>query len=131
MTHDPISDLLTRIRNAQMRGHKVCQVPASNLKLRIVKLLKVEGYLRNYKLMRDNKQGMIKIALRYNSEGTPLITEVKRISKPSLRQYAKAAELPKKRNGLGLVVVSTSRGIMTDRQAVKENIGGEMLFKIW
>ena len=131
MTNDPISDLLTRIRNAQMRKHRVCEIPASNLKLRIVKLLKVEGFLKNYKLIRDDKQGLLKIALKYTEEGVPVIHELKRVSKPSLRKYIKADELGKNRNGLGAVIISTSRGVMTDRQATKENLGGEILFKIW
>lgn len=131
MTHDPISDLLTRIRNAQMRGHKICDVPASILKLRIVKLLKVEGYLKNYKLVKNTPQDVIKLALKYAEPGRPVIREMTRISKPSLRKYVKVGDIKNFRNGLGVVVISTPKGIMTDRQAFQEKVGGEMLFKIW
>jgi len=128
---DAISDLLTRIRNAAMRNHTVCSVPASNLKLRIVKLLKMEGYLRNYKLIRDNKQGIIKIALKYTEEGESVITELNRISKPSVRTYVKNKELTKLKKGFGITVLSTPKGILTDRQAQKEKVGGEVLFNVW
>lgn len=131
MTHDSISDLITRIRNAQTAKKIVCEVASSNIKLRIVKLLKLEGYILNYKLITDNKQNVIKIALRYRDDGRGVINEIERISKCSLRRYTSYKDLGKWNGGIGRVILSTPKGIMTDKLALENKVGGELLFKIW
>lgn len=127
---DPIADMLTRMRNAIQRKHEKVSVPASKLKVEILRVLKEEGYISDYEKIEDNKQGMISITLKY-VEKTSVIKGLKRISKPGLKVYAKRNELPKVLNGLGVAIVSTSRGVMSDRLARKENLGGEVLAFVW
>ncbi len=125
---DPIADYLTRIRNAIMARHKVVEIPASNLKKDITRILHDQGYILNYKFIDDNIQGIIKIALKYNSETKlPAIKSIKRISRPGLRKYARKDRVPRVLNGLGIAIISTSKGVMTDKQARKQNIGGEII----
>lgn len=132
MVTDPIADFLTRIRNAQMARHRIVEIPASNLKKRMTEILYDKGYILKFKFEEDNKQGIIKIALKYNSETKePAIRSLERVSRPGLRQYAKPAEINRVKNGLGVAIVSTSRGVMTDKEARAENIGGEVLCNIW
>lgn len=127
---DTIADMLTRIRNANQMRYEEVTVPASNIKEEIAKILKREGFINDYKIVDDNAQGTIVITLKYNKkEG--VITGLKRISKPGLRVYAKSEEIPKVLNGLGIAIISTSKGIMTDKEARKQNIGGEVLAYIW
>lgn len=125
---DPIADYLTRIRNASRVGHKVVEIPASNIKKEITKILMDKGYILNYKFIDDNKQGVIKIALKYHpSTKEPAITSLQRVSKSGLRKYSNATELPRVLNGLGIAILSTSKGVITDKEARKENVGGEVL----
>lgn len=130
---DPIADYLTRLRNAVAAKHRVVDIPASNVKKEITKLLFDKGYILNYKFEDDiNAQGNIKIALKYNQKTkVPAITKLRRISKPGLRKYAGATEMPKVINGLGIAIVSTSKGVMTDKEARNENIGGEVLCYVY
>ena len=128
---DPIADLLTRIRNAQAAKHDSVTVPASNMKKAICQILVDEGYIKNFSVEEDGKQGIITINLKYAEGRVAVIKGLKRVSKPGLRIYSNAAELPKVMKGLGIAIVSTSKGIMTDRQARKENVGGEVLAFIW
>lgn len=125
---DPIADYLTRIRNAIMAKHKVLEIPASNLKKDITKILHEQGYILNYKFIDDKIQGIIKIALKYNSETKlPAIKSIKRISKPGLRKYASKDNIPRVLNGLGIAILSTSKGVMTDKEARRQCVGGEIL----
>ena len=126
---DPIADFLTRIRNAQMAGHRIVEIPSSNEKKAITKILYDSGYILKYKFDDDATiSGIIKIALKYDKiSRVPIIRELKRVSRPGLRQYKKAKDLPKVINGLGIAIISTSKGIMTDKQARAENVGGEVL----
>jgi small subunit ribosomal protein S8 len=125
---DPIADYLTRIRNAQMAGHKIVEIPSSNMKKRITEILYEHGYILKYMFADDEgKQGVIKIALKYDRRGTPIIRELGRISKPGLRKYAKCEDMPRVINGLGIAIVSTSHGVLTDKQAREQNVGGELL----
>ena len=129
---DTIADLLTRIRNAQSAKHLTVEIPASNMKKAICQILLDEGYIKNFSVIKDDKQGMIKVMLKYAEGGkTPVIKGLKRVSKPGLRIYSNAKEMPRVMKGLGIALVSTSSGIMTDRQARRENIGGEVLAFIW
>ena len=128
---DTIADLLTRIRNAQAAKHDTVEVPASNMKKAICQILVDEGYVRHYSVKEGGKQGVITITLKYASGRTPVIKGLKRVSKPGLRIYSGAGELPKVMKGLGVAIVSTSRGIMTDRAARQQNVGGEVLAFIW
>ena len=128
---DTIAELLTRIRNAQAAKHDTVEVPASNMKKAICQILVDEGYVRHYSVKEDGKQGMITISLKYAEGRQPVIKGLKRVSKPGLRIYSGAAELPKVMKGLGVAIVSTSKGIMTDRAARQENVGGEVLAFIW
>jgi small subunit ribosomal protein S8 len=130
---DPIADLLTRIRNAIMAGHKVVEAPASNLKKEIARILFEKGYILSYKIIDDDKpQGTLKIALKYNSRSKmPAIKEIQRVSRPGLRQYTGVDEMPRILNGLGIAIISTSRGLMTDKEAKKEKIGGEVLCYVY
>lgn len=131
MFTDPIADFLTRIRNAQIARHKVVEIPASNLKKEITKILHDKGYILNYKFD-DGKPGTIKIALKYNPKTkTPAITKIERISTPGHRKYTGADELPRVLNGLGIAVMSTSRGVMTEKEARRENVGGEVLCYVY
>ena len=127
---DSIADMLTRIRNANSMRYETVKIPASKVKEEIAKILKEEGFISNYKLEKDNVQGTLVLTLKYDDKQR-VITGLKRISKPGLRVYAKHDEIPKVLNGLGIAIISTSKGIMTDKQARKENIGGEVLAYIW
>lgn len=128
MYTDPIADYLTRIRNAVMARHRVVEIPASNIKKAITKILFDKGYILNYKFEDDNKQGIIKIALKYHPiTKRPAITSIERVSSPGLRKYTSAEELPRVLNGLGVAIISTSQGIMTDKEARNLHIGGEVL----
>jgi small subunit ribosomal protein S8 len=132
MVTDPIADYLTRIRNAISANHRVVEMPASNLKKEITKVLHNKGYIRNYKFEEDSKQGIIKIALKYNPQTKQsAITHIERISKPGLRKYAGHGELPRVLNGLGIAILSTSKGVITDKEAKNENIGGEVLCHVY
>jgi len=129
---DPIADYLTRVRNAIMAKHKVVEIPASNLKKEITKILFEKGYILSYKFEDDSKQGIIKIALKYHPVSkAPAIKAIKRISKPGLRKYASVDSMPRVLNGLGIAILSTSRGVMTNKEARKENIGGEVLCYVY
>ena len=128
MNTDPISDYLTRVRNAIRANHKVVSIPASNLKKEITKILFDQGYILSYKFEENSVQGNIKIALKYTKENNePVITNISRISKPGLRKYSNSSDLPRVLNGLGIAIVSTSKGVMTAKQAKRENIGGEII----
>ncbi len=132
MLTDPISDYLTRIRNASRAGHRVVNIPASNLKKEMTKILFDQGYILSYKFEEDSVQGNIKIALKYNKlSKEPIIKKLQRVSKPGLRKYANADELPRVLNGLGIAIVSTSHGVMTSKQAKQENVGGEVLCYVY
>lgn len=128
---DPIADMLTRIRNANQMRYKEVEVPASKIKLEIARILKEEGFVEDFKIKKNNIQNIIVLNLKYGQNKERVITGLKRISKPGLRVYAKTEELPKVLNGLGIAIVSTSKGIMTDKQARKESLGGEVLAYIW
>lgn len=132
MVTDPIADFLTRIRNAQMAGHRIVEIPASNLKKRITEILYAQGYILKYKFEDDNKQGLIKIALKYDpTTKVPAIQALERISRPGLRQYSKPNDFRRVINGLGVAIISTSKGVMTAKQAKAENVGGEVLCHIY
>jgi small subunit ribosomal protein S8 len=133
MYTDPIADYLTRIRNAAKANHRVVEVPASNLKIEMTKILYDKGFISNYKFEdTDNKQGLIKIALKYNPvTKMPAITTIRRVSKPGLRKYVKADRLPRVINGLGIAIVSTSRGLMTDKEARQLKVGGEVICYVY
>jgi len=128
---DPVADMLTRIRNAQVAKHDSVTMPASNMKKSIAKLLQEEGYIKSYEFIDDGLQGNIKITLKYLDKKQPVIVGLKRISKPGLRVYASCEDLPKVLGGLGIAIISTSKGIMTDKAARKENLGGEVLCYVW
>ena len=128
---DTIADMLTRIRNARSSKHETVDVPASNVKKSIAQILVDEGFVSSYDIIDDNKQGVIRIKLKYTENRTPVITGVRRVSKPGLRMYSNCKELPKVMKGLGVAIVSTSKGVMTDKAARKANAGGEVLAFIW
>ncbi len=128
---DTIADLLTRIRNANSSKHETVDIPASNMKKAIVQILVDEGYVKKFTVIEDGKQGIIRVTLKYGEGKTPIITGLKRVSKPGLRIYSNVEDMPKVMKGLGIAIVSTSKGVMTDRQARKENVGGEVLAFIW
>jgi Ribosomal protein S8 len=128
---DPIADMLTRIRNANTVKHETVDVPASNIKKEIVRILLEEGFVRGYDVIEDEKQGIIRIQLKYGQSGERVIQGIKRISKPGMRVYTSAYEVPKVLNGLGMSIISTSKGILTDKQARKENVGGEVICYVW
>ena len=132
MYTDPIADYLTRIRNAVRANHRVVEIPASNLKKDITKILFEQGYILSYKFDDSSVQGTIKIALKYNKDTKePVIKQIQRISKPGLRKYASSKELPRILNGLGIAIVSTSHGVMTGKQAKRDNVGGEVLCYVY
>ncbi len=132
MTTDPIADFLTRIRNASAAGLKMVEIPSSNTKRAMTQILFDQGYILNYKFEEDNKQGIIKIALKYNmSTRIPAITKLQRISKPGLRKYEGSEELPRVLNGLGIAMISTSKGVITDKEARNMNVGGEVLCYVY
>ena len=128
---DTIADLLTRIRNANSAKHETVDIPASNMKKAIVQILLDEGFIKGFVVNEDGKQGMILVTLKYGPGKTPALSGLTRVSKPGLRQYSNVEEMPKVMKGLGVAIVSTSRGVMTDRQARKEHIGGEILAYVW
>ena len=131
MVTDPIADLLTRVRNANQMRDKEVEVPASKLKEEIAHILKEEGFINDYKIKKQDVQNIIVLSLKYTEKRERVITGLKRISKPGLRVYVKADEVPKVLNGLGIAILSTSKGLMTDKNARKENLGGEVLAYIW
>ena len=132
MVTDPIADFLTRVRNAQMARHRIVEIPASNVKKRMTEILYEKGYILKYKFEADNKQGVIKIALKYDAVSKePAIKSLERISRPGLRQYAKPSEIRRVQNGLGISIVSTSKGVMSDKEARAQNVGGEVLCSIY
>ncbi|MGZ3844994.1 MAG: 30S ribosomal protein S8 [Flavisolibacter sp.] len=132
MVTDPIADFLTRIRNAQMAGHRIVEIPASNLKKRMTEILYNQGYILKYKFEDDNKQGLIKIALKYDAQTKqPAIHSLERVSRPGLRTYAKPADFRRVKNGLGVAIISTSKGVLTDKEAKVQNVGGEVLCYIY
>jgi small subunit ribosomal protein S8 len=128
---DPIADLLTRIRNANLAHHEVVEIPASKIKKSIAEILKSEGFIRDVEYIDDNKQGVIRVFLKYGEDRNRVITGIKRISKPGLRKYAKAEDLPKVLNGLGIAIISTSAGVITDKEARSKQVGGEVLAYVW
>jgi small subunit ribosomal protein S8 len=132
MVTDPIADFLTRIRNAQMAGHRIVEIPASNLKKRMTEILYNQGYILKYKFEDDNKQGLIKIALKYDAQTKqPAIHTMERVSRPGLRHYAKPGDFRRVKNGLGVAIISTSKGVLTDKEAKAQNVGGEVLCYIY
>ena len=130
-TTDPIADMLTRIRNANSAKHKTVDVPASKMKIAIAEILFREGYIKSFEVISNENQGIIRITLKYDEKGTRVIDGIKRISKPGLRVYAGKEELPKVLNGLGIAIISTSKGLKTDKEAREAGMGGEVLAYIW
>ena len=130
-TTDPIADMLTRIRNANSSKHKTVDIPASKMKNAIAEILFKEGYIKSFEVINNENQGIIRITLKYDEKGTRVIDGIKRISKPGLRVYANKEELPKVLNGLGIAIISTSKGLKTDKEAREAGIGGEVLAYIW
>ncbi|MEH7386625.1 30S ribosomal protein S8 [Bacillus sp. JJ1521] len=128
---DPIADMLTRIRNANMVRHEKLEIPASNIKREIAEILKREGFVRDVEYIEDDKQGIIRMFLKYGANNERVITGLKRISKPGLRVYAKSNEVPRVLNGLGIAIVSTSQGVLTDKEARQKQAGGEILAYVW
>ena len=128
---DPIADMLPRIRNANVVKHETVDVPASNMKKELSRILLEEGFIRGYDVIEDGKQGIIRIQLKYGQTGERVISGLKRISKPGMRVYADKHEVPRVLNGLGISIISTSKGILTDKQARKENVGGEVICYVW
>ena len=131
MVTDPIADMLTRIRNANSAKHETVDIPASNMKKAIAQILLDEGYIASYKVIDDEKQGVIRVTLKYTENKAQVITGLRRVSKPGLRIYSNVEDMPKVMKGLGIAIVSTSKGIMTDREARKQNVGGEVLAFVW
>ncbi|HZK20947.1 MAG TPA: 30S ribosomal protein S8 [Oscillospiraceae bacterium] len=128
---DSIADMLTRIRNANSAKHDTVQIPASNMKKAIAQILVDEGYIKNYKVIENGNQGVIEVALKYGPNKSQVLTGLRRVSKPGLRIYSNCEDMPKVMNGLGVVIVSTSKGVMTDKEARKSKVGGEVLAYIW
>lgn len=128
---DSIADLLTRIRNANTAKHDTVDIPASNMKKSITQILLDEGYIKSFQVIEDGKQGIIRVTLKYGENKSPIITGLRRVSKPGLRIYAACDKMPKVMRGLGVAIVSTSKGVMTDKKARQENVGGEVLAFIW
>ena len=132
MVTDPIADYLTRIRNAQMASHRIVEIPASNLKKRITEILYTQGYILKYKFEDDSKQGVIKIALKYDPQSKiPAIQSLERVSRPGLRTYSKPQDFKRVKNGLGISIISTSKGVMTDKEAKAQKVGGEVLCNVY
>ena len=128
---DPIADLLTRIRNATMARLQKVDIPSSNMKVSITNVLRAEGFIKNYKVIADQKQGILRVYLKYIDEKDPVITEIKRASKPGSRKYVKSDEIPRIKNGLGIAILSTSKGILTDKSAREAGVGGELICTVW
>lgn len=131
MTTDPIADMLTRLRNGILARHEKVDVPASSLKSEIARILKDEGYIQNYKRIDDEKQGVLRLFLRGAGDGTSVIQGIERVSKPGRRIYVRKDQIPRVQGGLGINILSTSRGLMTGRQALREGVGGELLCNVW
>jgi len=131
MQTDPIADMLTRIRNGQVARMSRVDIPKSKLKVHIAEILKAEGFIEDFREVSDKKQGLIEVKLRYDSERTPVIQGIQRVSTPGLRRYMPAKDIPKVRNGLGVLIMTTSKGLMTDRAAREANVGGEALCAVW
>lgn len=131
MMTDPIADMLTRIRNASKAKHEKVDIPSSKLKMEVAKILKDEGYIKNLKLVKDRRQGLIRVYLKYSDEELPVITGIKRISKPGCRVYSNSKAIPRVFRGLGIAILSTPKGIQTGKQAQKDNVGGEVLCHVW
>ena len=128
---DPLADMLTRIRNAGHARFDKVDIPASRMKISLARIFKDEGFIKNYKVIKDNRQGILRVYLKYSDQQQPLIQGVKRVSKPGRRVYAGSEDLPRVQGGLGVAVISTSKGVCTDRQARKSQVGGEVLCEIW
>ena len=128
---DPVADMLTRIRNANTVGHKTVEIPASKMKISMAEILKEEGYIKGYNVIEDNKQGIINVEMKYGANGEKVISGIKKISKPGLKTYAKADEVPRVLGGLGIAMISTSKGVMSDKDARKLGIGGEVICYVW
>ncbi|MGV3720371.1 MAG: 30S ribosomal protein S8 [Actinomycetota bacterium] len=128
---DPVADLLTRIRNASRAGHDKVEIPGSRLKLEIVKILAQEKYVRGYQFISDEKQGILRVFLKYGAKREPVLAQLQRVSKPGRRVYVPAAEVPRPQNGMGIAIVSTSRGLLPDRECRKQQVGGEVLCYVW
>jgi small subunit ribosomal protein S8 len=128
---DPIADMLTRIRNASSARHEKVVVPRSRLKVRIAEVLKAEGYIKDFVIHEDDKQGAITVMLKYGPDREPAISDIKRVSKPGLRRYVPTTEIPRVLNGLGIAILSTSHGVMVDREARKQKVGGELICTVW
>lgn len=128
---DPIADMLTRIRNAIMASYDEVEIPCTKIKVNVAKILRFEGYIRNYKIIKDDKQDRLIIYLKYGEDKDPVIKGIERVSKPSCRVYTRCKKIPKVLNGLGINIVSTSKGVMTDREARKMGIGGEIICSVW
>jgi small subunit ribosomal protein S8 len=131
MMTDPIADMLTRIRNANKAKFEKVEIPSSKIKVSIARILKEEGYIRNFSVVTDNKQGVLQIAMKYEGKGGAIISEIKRVSKPSCRMYVDKDAIPMIRSGLGLAILSTSKGIMTDKEARRQQVGGEVICTFW
>ena len=128
---DPIADMLTRIRNANMVGHESVDIPASKMKKSIAEILLKEGYIKGFDMIEDNKQGIIRVQMKYGADKERVITGIKKISKPGLKVYAKREDIPKVLGGLGIAIISTSKGVITDKEARKQNVGGEVICYVW
>jgi len=128
---DPVADLLTRIRNAARAGHEQVEIPGSRLKLEVVKILAQEKFIRGYQFISDEKQGIIRVFLKYGPKREPVLNQLKRVSKPGLRVYAPADRIPRVLNGLGIAILSTSRGVLPDRECRRQHVGGEVLCHVW
>lgn len=131
MNTDPIADMLTRIRNANMVGHSTVEMPSSKLKVQVAKLLKAEGFIVAFEVYKNDKFDYLRVELKYSKENDPVITGLKKVSKPGLRVYSKAKKMPKVIDGLGIAIVSTNKGLLTNRKAKAENVGGEILCYVW
>ena len=128
---DPVADMLTRIRNASSARHEKCLVPRSGLKVRLAEVLKAEGFIKDFLVHEDGPQGAITILLKYDADREPAISDIKRVSKPGLRRYVANTEIPRVLNGLGIAILSTSMGVMVDREARKQKVGGELICTVW
>jgi small subunit ribosomal protein S8 len=128
---DPIGDMLTRIRNASSARHEKCLVPASRLKIRIAEVLREEGFIKDFMVHQDSVQGAISILLKYSADREPAISDIKRVSKPGLRRYVATDSIPRVLNGMGIAILSTSKGVMVDREARKQKVGGELICTVW
>ena len=128
---DPIADFITRIRNAQQARHRWTDIPSSNLKVRMALLLKLEGFIKDFVIVEDDKQNILRVYLKYTPDGAGVIAGLKRVSRPGRREYVTADKLPRVRNGLGIAILTTSKGVITEKQARKERLGGEVLCEVW